>query len=154
MNMQSNSPWDPFRELLEMQNRLSTVLGRAPLRQGAAAADETLAVADWAPLVDISEDSTTYRIEVELPGVPKDAVRVTVDNGQLVVSGERVPDEDSKNRKYHRSERAWGRFVRSFLLPDDADANEVQAAYRDGVLVITIAKVEQARPKQVEIKVS
>ncbi|MFH2725736.1 small heat shock protein sHSP20-GI, partial [Escherichia coli] len=81
--MSALTPWDPFRELDELQNRLATMLGRPPQRQGARTGNEAITTADWAPMVDISEDENAFLLKLDLPEVPKDAVRVSAENGVL-----------------------------------------------------------------------
>ena len=107
-------------------------------------------------MVDISEDDKEYLIKAELPEVKKEEIKVTVENGLLVFSGVDCKlEKEEKDRKYHRIERAYGSFARSFALPDDADAEKVNAEFNDGVLKLHIAKSgEAARPKQIEVKVS
>ena len=104
------------------------------------------------PLVDITEDESEYLITAELPEVKKDGVRVTVENGMLTIAGERK--FDGKNKKWHRVERSYGSFARSFALPDDGDAAKVNAEFKDGLLKVHVAKSEAARPKQIEVNVS
>jgi HSP20 family protein len=147
------SRWDPFRELEDMQHRLSSVLGRQTQRSQEGGR-ESITVAEWAPLVDISEDDNEYLIKADLPEVKKEEIKITVENGVLVLSGERKLEKEEKGRKYHRIERAYGSFGRSFSLPDNADAEKVNAEFNDGVLKLHIAKSEAARPKQIEVKVS
>ena len=113
-----------------------------------------MTVTEWAPLVDISEDDKEYCIRTELPGVKKEEVKVTVENGVLSISGERKYEKEEKNRKYHRIERAYGNFLRSFSLPDDADGSKVSAEFKDGVLNVHLAKDEKAKPKAIEVKVA
>jgi HSP20 family protein len=144
--------WDPFRELEEMHNRLSGFFSRAPARRGDG--NEALIAADWSPAVDIVEDEKEYLIKAELPEVKKDEVKVTVENGALMISGERKFEKEQKGRRYHRVERAYGSFVRSFLLPDDADAGRIRAEFTNGVLHVHVAKSEAAKPKQIEVKVN
>ena len=151
--MNALTRWNPFNELDELQDRLSTFFGRAPVRRHNGE-QESLTVAEWAPLVDITEDDKEYLIKAELPEVKKDDVKVTVENGVLSITGERKFEKEEKGRKYHRVERAYGNFVRSFTLPDDADANKVNAEFRDGVLKVHVAKSEAAKPKQIEVKVN
>jgi HSP20 family protein len=152
-NMNALSRWDPFRELEDMQHRLSSVLSRQAQRPQNGGR-ESITVAEWAPLVDISEDDNEYLIKADLADVKKEEIKVTVENGVLFLSGERKLEKDEKGRKYHRIERAYGSFGRSFSLPDDADAEKVNAEFNDGVLKLHIAKSEAARPKQIEVKVS
>ena len=106
--------WDPFRELEEMSERLNRVFNRPAARS--TDGKETITVADWIPTVDIAETDVEYQIKAELPEVKKDDVRVTVENGVLSISGERKVEKEEKDKKYHRVERAYGRFERSFEL--------------------------------------
>ena len=145
--------WDPFKEMRDLQNRLSSLFGNLALQSGDGNKEETMTVAEWSPLVDISEDDKEYSIRAELPGVKKEEVRITVENGLLSISGERKYEKEEKNRKFHRIERAYGNFVRSFSIPDDADASKVSAEFKDGVLNVHLAKNEKARPKAIEVKV-
>lgn len=144
--------WDPFKELDEMQRRLSTMIGRAPVRKDSEK-QEAMTVAEWAPLVDISEDDKEYLIKAELPEVKKDDVKVTVQDGILTITGERKSEKEEKGKKFHRVEWAYGSFSRSFTLPDDADAEKVAGDFKDGVLKVHVPKSEKAKPKKVEVKV-
>jgi len=150
--MNAITRWDPFRELDELQSRLSTLFGRAPIRKNGAK-DEALAVAEWAPLVDIVEDDSEYLIKAELPEVKKDEVKVTVQDDVLTITGERQYEKEEKEKKYHRVERAYGSFARSFTLPEDADGEKVAAEFKDGVLKVHLPKSEKARPKSIEVKI-
>ena len=150
--MNAITRWDPFRELDELQSRLSTLFGRAALRKNGAK-DEALAVAEWAPLVDIVEDDNEYLIKAELPEVKKDEVKVTVQDDVLTITGERQYEKEEKEKKYHRVERAYGSFARSFTLPEDADGEKVAAEFKDGVLKVHLPKSEKARPKSIEVKI-
>ncbi len=147
--------WKPFREMDELQRRLASVFDLAPYRRNAPSTDqENMTVAEWAPAVDIIEDEKEYLIKVELPEVAKEAVKVTVEDGTLTISGERKAEKEEKNRKFHRVERYYGCFQRSFSVPDDAEEGKVNAEFKDGVLKVHLAKSEKARPKQIEVKVS
>ena len=153
--MNALSRWNPFREMDDMQRRMSSLLELSPFRRNSLTSDEeNISVPEWAPLVDIAEDSNGYLIKVELPEVRKDDVKVTVDGGTLTIAGERKGEKEEKGRKFHRIERYYGRFERSFSIPDDAETNNVKAEFKDGVLRVSLAKSEKARPKQVEVKVS
>jgi HSP20 family protein len=145
--------WNPFKEMEELQGRLSSLLGQSPTRWNGSR-EETMTVAQWAPLVDITEDDREYVIKAELPEVRKEDVKVTVENGTLNLSGERVFEKEDKGLRYHRVERSYGSFLRSFVLPDDADASKVSAEFKDGVLMVRVEKHEKALPKRVEIKVA
>ena len=112
-----------------------------------------MAVAEWAPLVDISEDEREYQIKAELPEVKREDVKVTAEEGTLTITGERRFAKEEKGKKYHRVERSYGSFVRNFSLPDDASAGKVSADFKDGVLTVHLAKTEKAKPQQIEVKV-
>lgn len=151
--MQAITRWDPFKELEELQNRLSTVFGRAPIRK-AGDKEESLTVAEWAPLVDIVEDENEYLIKAELPEVKKEDAKVTIQDDVLTIAGERRYEKEEKGKKYHRVERAYGSFERSFTLPEDADAAKIVAEFKDGVLKIHLPKSEKVKPKSIEVKVA
>jgi HSP20 family protein len=115
--------------------------------------EETRAISQWMPLVDISEDDKEYIITAELPEVKKENVKVTVENGALCITGERSFEKKEKNKRYHRIERSYGNFLRSFALPEDADAGKVSADFKEGVLKVHLPKSEKAKPQEVEVKV-
>jgi len=153
--MNALTRWNPFREMEDMQRRMSSLFDWSPFRRSnLTAEDENISVPEWAPLVDIAEDQKEYLIKVELPEVQKDDVKVTVESGTLTISGERKAEKEEKGRKFHRVERFYGRFERSFSIPDDAEASDVKAEFKDGVLRVHLAKSEKARPKQIEVKVN
>jgi len=151
--MHTLTQWEPFREMEDFQNRLSTLFGR-PLRRPDGHGREDITLADWMPLADITEDEKEYLIKAELPELRKEEVKVTVENGVLIISGERKFEQEEKKKKYHRVERGYGTFVRSFTLPDDADANRVKAEFKHGLLTVHLPKSERAKPKQIEVDVA
>ena len=144
--------WNPFRELDDMHNRLSRIFSGTTARTGNGR--EEITVAAWAPLVDITEDDKEYIIKAELPEVKKNDVKVRVEDGVLYLSGTRNFVKEDKGKRYHRIERAYGSFTRSFSLPDDADPQSVNADFKDGVLSVHVAKDKNARPKSIEVNVS
>lgn len=146
--------WNPFREMEELQRRMSTLFDWSPFRRSTLTDEEAITLPEWAPLVDIAEDDKEYLLKVELPEVNRDDVKVTVEGDTLTISGERKAEKEEKGRKFHRVERYYGRFERSFTIPDDADADNVKAEFKDGVLRVHLPKSEKARPKQIEVKVS
>lgn len=138
-----------------MQRRMSSLFDWNSLRRGnLTPEEENITVPEWTPLVDIAEDEKEYLIKVELPEVQKDDVKVTVESGTLTIAGERKAEKEEKGHKFHRIERFYGRFERSFTIPDDALGDNVKAEFKDGVLRVHLAKSEKARPKQIEVKVS
>jgi HSP20 family protein len=137
----------------ESQNRLARFFGLSPARTGDGGR-EAMTVTEWAPSVDIIEDDKEWLVKADLPEVKKDDVKVTVENGVLTITGERKLEKEEKDKKYHRIERSYGSFLRSFTLPDAADGTKVNAEFKDGVLKVHLPKSEKAKPKAVEVKVS
>jgi HSP20 family protein len=144
--------WDPFRELEDVSARLNRIFVRPLIR--AESGNQMLAMADWAPSVDISETDTAYLIKGEIPGVKKEAVKVTIENGMLTIQGERKQEKEEKGKKFHRVECSYGSFMRSFLVPDDADENNIKAEFKDGMLNVTLAKSAKAKDKAKAINVA
>jgi len=136
--------WNPYREMEEM-------LGKYDRKPGS---QETLTLADWAPSVDIAESDEEFLIKVELPEVNKEDVSVVANDGVLTLRGERKSDKEEKTKKFHRVERSYGSFARTFTLPDNVDPEKIEATYKNGMLYLHLAKVEAARPKSIEIQVA
>ena len=105
-------------------------------------------------MADITEDDKEYLIKAELPEMSKEDVKVTVENGVLTIAGERKFEKEEKKKKYHRVERGYGSFVRTFALPEDADADRVKAQFKQGILEVHLPKNEKAKPKQIEVNVA
>ena len=143
--------WDPFRELEDMSDRLNRMFSRPGLSQ--ANGKETMIVADWVPAVDVSETDGEFQIKAEIPDVKKEDVKVTLEDGVLTIQGQRKQEKEEKGTKYHRVERTYGSFVRSFTLPDLVDEAQVKAEFKDGVLNLQLPKSEKAKPKAIEVKV-
>jgi HSP20 family protein len=144
--------WNPFREMEEMLDRFGRPVPRRSLMQREGG-QETMTIADWAPAVDIAETDIEYQIKVELPEVRKEDVKVAVNLGVLTIQGERKAELEEKNRKYHRIERSYGTFVRSFTLPEGVNEDDVRARFKDGMLHVHVAKSEKAKPKSIEVKI-
>ncbi len=141
--MNTLSIWNPIHEMDELfHNRLASVLGGEGLQSAA-----------WSPVVDIEESGEAYTIRAELPGLSKEKMKVTVENGVLTLSGERDLEHRVETKTFHRVERSHGTFTRSFTLPDDVDSESVAANFKDGLLEIQIAKREEALPKSIEVRV-
>ena len=144
--------WDPFNELEDISNRLNRMFGRSAAP--ATAGHEMVKVTDWMPSVDISETEKAYLIKAEIPEVKKEDVKVTVDNGVLTIQGERKMEKEEKGKKFHRIERSYGSFLRSFRIPDGVDDTKAKAEFKDGMITVTLPKSEKAKTKAVEIAVS
>jgi HSP20 family protein len=144
--------WDPFRELEEMQRRWASLFDRQMLLPDGGK-EEQFSLTEWTPAVDIAEDDKEYTIKAELPGINKEDVKVTVENGVLSISGERKSEKEEKDKKYHRIERTYGSFVRTFTLPEGTAGDKMNAEFKDGVLKLHLPKDEKAKPKTVEVKI-
>ncbi len=140
--------WDPFREMEEMFGRYGR--GRSLLSPGS---QDVVATGDWAPRVDIAETNKEFSITAEIPGVEKGDVRIKVDNGVLTIRGERKQEKEEKDKKFHRIERFYGSFTRSFTLPDNVDESRIEASFKDGMLTLSVPKTEESKPKTIEIKI-
>jgi HSP20 family protein len=141
----------PFRELEEIGERFNRLFGRFPARQDSG--QEALTVADWAPRVDITEDDKEYVIKAEIPEVDKKDVKVTVQEGVLTIHGERKQEKEENSKRFHRIERFYGTFMRSFSLPEDVAEDKLKAEFKDGMLLVHLPKSEKAKPKTVEVQV-
>jgi len=108
----------------------------------------------WMPLTDIYEDKDNYLIKADLPGLKKDDVKISYTDGQLEISGERVQEKETKDAKWHRVERSFGKYYRSFTIPKEIKQDNIKAEFKDGQLTISIPKAEEVKPKEIEIKVS
>jgi HSP20 family protein len=150
--MNTLTRWNQLRQLEALQHGLGSLFNRSPA-QWPEGQEEQIAVAEWAPLVDISEDDKEYLIKAELPEVKREDVKVTALEGTLTITGERKFEKEEKGKKYHRVERSYGSFVRNFSLPDDASPAKVSADFKDGVLTVHLAKTQKAKPTQIEVKV-
>ena len=140
--------WDPWREIEDMFDRYTRAVG-----QPRTGSQDVVATGDWAPRVDISETDKEFVIKAEIPEVKKEDVKVTVDNGVMTIHGERKQEKEEKGKKFHRVERCYGSFTRSFTLPDNVDETKIKASFKDGMLNLQIQKTEGAKPKAIEIKV-
>jgi HSP20 family protein len=118
------------------------------------AGHDTLTTVDWAPSVDISETDNEYVIKAEIPEVKKEDVKVTVEDGQLTIQGERKQEKEEKGKRFHRVERSYGSFMRSFGVPDNVDESKAKAEFKDGMLTLTLPKSEKAKPRALEVKIS
>lgn len=145
--------WNPFKELEEMEKRLSSYFGRTSV-PSRGDKQEAITVAEWSPLVDISEDDKEYVIKAEIPEMKKEDIKLNVNDDVLTITGERKYEKEEKGTKYHRVERAYGSFMRSFTLPEDADGSKVNAEYKDGLLKVHLPKSEKVKPKAIEVKIA
>jgi len=139
--------WDPFREMEALLDRY----GRTSRKTLAKSDDRAFEVGDWMPQVDISETEEAFIVKAELPGVEKEDVCVNFENSILTIRGEKKVETEDKKR--HRVECSYGSFIRSFTLPQTIKADKIEAVYKNGILNLTIPKAEEAKPKQIEVKI-
>lgn len=139
---------DPFRDIGAIQERMSQLFGDFLERRGR---EEGRGTGSFIPSVDIYETKDAICVRAELPGVEKDAVSVAVKEGVLTLRGERKFEKEVEEENYHRIEREYGTFHRSFTLPSSVDEEKVTARMKDGVLEVNLPKKEQTKPKQIEI---
>ena len=147
--------WEPFRDLVSIQGRLNHLFDEAFRGATRPSGDgEEWSLGSWAPAVDIFEQDGHIVLKAELPGVDPKDVEVRVENNVLTLRGERKLDNEVQKENYHRVERAYGSFSRSFTLPSVVDTEKIKAEYRDGVLRVNLPKREEAKPKQISISVT
>ena len=142
--------WNPWREMEDLFDRYTRAIDWP--RGGGMEAGRT---DNWSPRVDIAETDNAFIIKAEIPEVKKEDVKVTVENGSLCIAGERKQEKEEKNKKFHRVERFYGSFCRSFTLPENADEKQVKAAFKDGMLNVEIPKTKGVEPakKALEVKI-
>lgn len=146
--------WEPFRDLVSIQDRVNRLFDdafRNTQRQGSE--EEWALGGSWAPVVDIFEKDGSIVLKAELPGVDPKSVDIRVENNTLSLRGERKLDSEVKRESYHRVERSYGTFSRSFTLPNVVDTEKIKADFKDGVLQLLLPKREEAKPKQIQIQV-
>lgn len=140
---------DPFRELESFRNQMNRLFGE--VLPAGRVGDEAPSLAAWAPPVDITETPDQLVFQVELPGFSHDDLSLRAENGVLTLEGERKFEKETEKKAYHRVERAYGRFVRSFSLPVNVDPQKINASLVDGILTVELQKREEAKPKSIPI---
>lgn len=138
-----------LNDVAVLQNRLNSIFNEFARPEGGS---ETLGMGNFVPAVDIYEDAQKLVLKLEVPGINKDDLDINLENRTLTVRGERKFESEEKEENFHRIERRFGSFVRSFTLPATVDTENVDATTADGVLTITLAKKPEAKPKQIAVK--
>ena len=143
--------WEPFRDLLTTQREFDRLFKEAfsPM-----SGETEVSTRSWAPPVDIYETDDAIVLKAELPGIDPKDVEVRVEDNTLYLKGERKYEKEVKEQNYHRIERSYGSFARSFSLPSSINAEKVKAEYKDGLLTLTMPKREEAKPKTIKIDVT
>ena len=148
--------WNPSKELLSIEREFNRMFNSFSNRFGFGNGDDVdkeYENAVWSPLSDIYEDKENYVLTLDLPGIKKDNVKISYVDGQLNISGERKQEKESKDGTYHRVERSYGKYFRSFSLPKEIKNDKIDAEFKDGQLTITVPKAEEVKPKEIDIKV-
>jgi len=145
--------WDAFHDVSALQSRMNKIFEDTLGKPLAESGGEHLATGVWTPAVDISETAEKIVMKAEVPGIPQEEIDIQVSGGVLTLKGERSFQKEDKAASYHRVERAYGQFVRSFALPASIDAEKIAASYDAGVLTIDLPKREETKPKQIHVKV-
>jgi len=140
--------WDPFREMQTLQNRLNRLFD-----EQYSGGQETMVTGAFVPPVDIYEDQHGIQLKLEVPGIEEKDLDIKVENNVLTVSGERKFEKEQKEENFHRIERRYGNFTRSFTLPNTVDTEKIGADYNNGVLNIRLVKREEAKPKQIKVNI-
>ena len=141
--------WEPFRELQTLQNRMSRLFDE----QYGGGREESLTTGAFVPPVDVYEDEHNIQLKLEVPGIDEKDLDIKVENNTLTVTGERKFEKEEKQENFHRVERRYGNFIRSFTLPTTVSTDDIQADYDHGVLKIRLAKRAEAKPKQIKVNV-
>ena len=144
--------WDPFVELEDVSKHLNRIFGRFPSH--VEPSRELLTMADWTPSVDITETDTAYLIKGEIPGVNKADVKINIEAGMITIRGERKQEKEEKDKKFHRIERSYGSFMRSFRLPDNVDETAVKAEFKDGMISVTLPKSAKSKAKSIDVSIT
>ena len=140
--------WDPYREVGNLQDRFNRLLGSVAPRRDR---DEEISLGAWIPPVDIVEEKDRILMTAELPGFKESEIEIQMEGTVLTLRGERKSEVESEGRTYHRVERSYGQFVRSFTLPNNVDRHRIKASFSNGLLQIELPKREEAKPKQIKI---
>jgi HSP20 family protein len=144
--------WDPFRELAAVQDRMNRLF-QDSFAQSTAGREEGLVTTSFAPPVDVYEDEHSVTLKVEVPGIEEKDIDVRLENNVLTIRGERKFEKEEKQENFHRIERQYGSFSRSFTLPNTVDTESVSADYKNGVLQIRMGKRAEAKPKQIKVNI-
>jgi len=142
--------WDPFRDVFTLQNRMNSLFQEFGRTQGE---NDALTTAAFVPPVDIYEDEHKIVLKLEVPGLKESDLDIQLENQVLTVKGERKFEKEEKEENFHRIERRYGSFYRSFAVPNTVDSESVKAGYDAGVLKIELAKRAEAKPKQIKVEI-
>jgi len=149
--------FNPVRDLLNVEREFNRMFNSLGSRFGITHQgdiDEEYDNAVWMPLTDISEDNDNFYLKADLPGIKKEDVKISYTDGAISISGERSQEKETKEKKFYRIERSYGKYYRSFNVPTEIKEDKIKAEFKDGQLTITIPKADEVKPKEIDIKVS
>jgi HSP20 family protein len=146
--------FNPIRDLINFEREINKMFNEFDNLFGLRLRDVEDQNLVWMPSTDIAEYDDRYEIKMDFPGLTKEDVKISYNDGQLTISGERKFESDNKDVKYHRIERSYGKFFRSFSVPNKIKEDKIEANFKDGLLTIILPKAEEAKPKEIEIKIS
>ncbi len=149
--------FNPVRDLLNVEREFNRMFNSLGSRFGITHKgdiDEKHDNAVWMPLTDISEDNDNFYLKADLPGIKKEDVNISYTDGTICISGERSQEKETKEKKFHRIERSYGKYYRSFTIPTEIKDDKIKAEFKDGQLTITIPKADEVKPKEIDIKIS
>lgn len=141
--------WNPFQDLVSIQDEMNRMFDSYFARKPGGGE-----MMIWNPVVDISETEEEITVAAEVPGIRKEDIKITIQDNVLTLSGEKHQEKEEKHKQYHRVERSFGSFQRSFSLPSSVSADKVKAKYKDGILVVVLPKSEESKPKEIQVSVS
>jgi len=144
------TPWTSFGRLSDLRDEIDRLF-ESPLTE---LTRNSNLLSGWTPMLDVYEDKDNYTVKAELPGLKKEDINVSLQDGTLSISGERKNESKHEDAEVYRTERSFGRFQRSVTLPAAVSADLGKATYKDGILTITVPKAEEAKPKQIKVSVN
>jgi HSP20 family protein len=145
--------WRPSRDLINIQDEMNRVFDRF-FTKDSWSDEESVSKAAWYPVVDITENNDEYELSAELPGLKKEDIHISFSDGILKLEGERKKEKEEKDTDYHRVERTFGNFCRTFRLPNTVKTDKIAADFKDGILNVRLPKMEEVKPKEIEVKIS
>lgn len=145
--------WRPMREMLSIQDEMNRLFDRFFVKNPWEE-QESIDAVNWYPNMDISENNNEFIVSAELPGLKKEDIHITYTNGTLKIEGERKKVKEEKDTNFHRVERVYGKFCRTFQLPSLIKNDKINADFKDGILRINLPKADEVKPKEIEVKLS
>jgi HSP20 family protein len=140
--------WKPMRDLVDIQDEINRMF-----EDCACSTEGEKGISRLFPPADVIENKDSFIVRAELPGLKKEDIKVTLQNNVFTINGEKRKEQEEKNQTYHKVERSYGTFHRSFELPVQVNPNDIKAEFKDGILTVELPKIEEAKPKEISISV-